>query len=581
MAGQGIVYEVFQMSLLRAYRTGGTVHININNQVGFTTQPSDGRSSVYSTDVAKVVQAPVFHVNGDDPEAVVRVAELALEYRQAFHRDVVVDLICYRRRGHNEGDDPSMTQPLMYNLIEAKRSTRTLYMEALVGRGDITQEEADQAHQDFQDRLERAFAETHAAQTGTIPVISGDQQSGTDLERPESQRDDSEGEPSTTAVTEQTVQLIGDAFNNPPEGFTVHPKLKQLLQKRYDMSREGSVDWAFAELLALGSVLIEGTPVRFAGQDSRRGTFVQRHAVLHDRENGQEWIPLSNLSEHQARFWIYDSLLSEYAAMGFEYGYSVERADALVLWEAQYGDFADGAQTIIDTFVSSAEQKWGQRSSLVLLLPHGNEGQGPDHSSARMERYLQLAAQNNMTIARPSTPASYFHLLRRQAYARPRRPLIVFTPKSMLRLKSATSEVAAFTNGKFEPVIDDARISDPNTVQRVLLHSGKLHYDLLAELEKRDNPQSIALVRLEQLAPPPVAELNAVLRRYPNAQLVWVQDEPENQGAWPYFTLEVVKHLEGRTVAVVSRPASAATASGSSKRSAAEQTELIEKALAL
>ncbi|HEY4224252.1 MAG TPA: multifunctional oxoglutarate decarboxylase/oxoglutarate dehydrogenase thiamine pyrophosphate-binding subunit/dihydrolipoyllysine-residue succinyltransferase subunit [Pseudolysinimonas sp.] len=581
MAGQGIVYEVFQMSLLRAYRTGGTVHININNQVGFTTQPSDGRSSVYSTDVAKVVQAPVFHVNGDDPEAVVRVAELALEYRQKFHRDVVVDLICYRRRGHNEGDDPSMTQPLMYNLIEAKRSTRTLYMEALVGRGDITQEEADQAHQDFQDRLERAFAETHAAQTGTIPVITGDQQSGTDLERPESQRDDSEGEPASTAVSEQTVQLIGDAFNNPPEGFTVHPKLKQLLQKRYDMSRDGSVDWAFAELLALGSVLIEGTPVRFAGQDSRRGTFVQRHAVLHDRENGQEWIPLSNLSDRQARFWIYDSLLSEYAAMGFEYGYSVERADALVLWEAQYGDFADGAQTIIDTFVSSAEQKWGQRSSLVLLLPHGNEGQGPDHSSARMERYLQLAAQNNMTIARPSTPASYFHLLRRQAYARPRRPLVVFTPKSMLRLKSATSEVADFTNGKFEPVIDDARISDPNTVQRVLLHSGKLHYDLLAELEKRDNAQSIALVRLEQLAPPPVDELNAVLRRYPNAQLVWVQDEPENQGAWPYFTLEVVKHLEGRTVSVVSRPASAATASGSSKRSAAEQTELIEKSLTL
>ncbi len=581
MAGQGIVYEVFQMSLLRAYRTGGTIHININNQVGFTTQPSDGRSSVYSTDVAKVVQAPIFHVNGDDPEAVVRVAELALEYRQTFHRDVVVDLICYRRRGHNEGDDPSMTQPLMYNLIEAKRSTRTLYMEALIGRGDITQEEADQAHKDFQDRLERAFAETHAAQTGTIPVIPGGRQPGADLEWPESQRDESGGEPSTTAVSEQTVQLIGDAFNNPPEGFTVHPKLKQLLQKRYDMSRNGSIDWAFAELLALGSVLIEGTPVRFAGQDSRRGTFVQRHAVLHDRQNGQEWIPLGNLSERQARFWIYDSLLSEYAAMGFEYGYSVERADALVLWEAQYGDFADGAQTIIDTFVASGEQKWGQRSSLVLLLPHGNEGQGPDHSSARLERHLQLAAQNNMTIARPSTPASYFHLLRRQAYARPRRPLVVLTPKSMLRLKSATSAVADFTNGRFEPVIDDARITDPSTVQRVLLHSGKLHYDLLTELEKRGTGQSIALVRLEQLAPTPVEELNAALRRYPNAQLVWVQDEPENQGAWPYFTLEVVKHLEGRTVSVVSRPASAAAASGSSKRSATEQAELIEKALAL
>ncbi|HXR44056.1 MAG TPA: multifunctional oxoglutarate decarboxylase/oxoglutarate dehydrogenase thiamine pyrophosphate-binding subunit/dihydrolipoyllysine-residue succinyltransferase subunit, partial [Pseudolysinimonas sp.] len=579
MAGQGIVYEVFQMSQLRAYRTGGTIHININNQVGFTTQPSDGRSSVYSTDVAKVIQSPVFHVNGDDPEAVVRVAELALEYRQRFHRDVVIDLICYRRRGHNEGDDPSMTQPLMYNLIEAKRSTRTLYVEALVGRGDITQEEADQAHRDFQERLERAFAETHAAQTGSIAVVAHDDQPVADLERPEAQQDDSAGVPASTGVSRELIEQIGDAFNNPPEGFTVHPKLKQLLQKRLDMSRNGGIDWAFGELLALGSVLVEGTPVRMAGQDSRRGTFVQRHAVLHDRENGQEWIPLANLSDHQARLWIYDSFLSEYAAMGFEYGYSVERPDALVLWEAQYGDFADGAQTIIDTFVSSAEQKWGQRSSLVLLLPHGNEGQGPDHSSARMERYLQLAAEENMTIARPSTPASYFHLLRRQAYARPRRPLIVFTPKSMLRLKGATSDVSAFTSGKFEPVIDDARITDPAAVRKVLLHAGKIHYDLLAELDKSDNAGAIALVRLEQLYPAPVAELNAVLRRYPNAELVWVQDEAENQGAWPYMEFEVVKYLEGRTFSVVSRRASAATASGSSKRSAAQQTELLTKAL--
>jgi len=575
MAGQGIVYEVFQMSQLRSYKTGGTIHLNINNQVGFTTQPGDGRTSVYSTDVAKVIQAPVFHVNGDDPEAVVRVSELAVEYRQQFKRDVVVDLICYRRRGHNEGDDPSMTQPLMYNLIEAKRSTRTLYMEALVGRGDITQEEADQAHRDFQERLERAFAETHAAQTGAIPVVSGDGGSGTDLERPTSQQDDSAGEPASTGVSQEVVHLIGDAFANVPEGFTVHPKLKQLLQKRVDMSRDGGIDWAFGELLALGSVLLEGTPVRFAGQDSRRGTFVQRQAVLHDRVNGQEWLPLANLSDHQARLWIYDSLLSEYGAMGFEYGYSVERADALVLWEAQYGDFADGAQSIIDTFVSSAEQKWGQRSSVVLLLPHGNEGQGPDHSSARMERYLQLAAEDNLTIARPSTPASYFHLLRRQAYARPRRPLVVFTPKSMLRLRGATSDLAAFTSGRFEPVIDDARISDKSAVKRVLLHAGKLHYDLLAELEKTGESR-VALVRVEQLYPTPIDALKATLASYPGAEVAWVQEEPENQGAWPFINQNVVPQLG--PIRVISRTASAATAAGSSKRSATELAELIATA---
>jgi 2-oxoglutarate dehydrogenase E1 component len=576
MAGQGIVYEVFQMSQLRAYKTGGTLHININNQVGFTTQPGDGRSSVYSTDVAKVIQAPVFHVNGDDPEAVVRVSELAVEYRQRFHRDVVIDLICYRRRGHNEGDDPSMTQPLMYNLIEAKRSTRTLYMEALVGRGDITQEEADRAHQDFQERLERAFAETHAAQTGAIPVVSGDVNAVTDIERPVAQQDDTAGEPATTGVSDQVVRLIGDAFANVPEGFTVHPKLKQLLQKRVDMSRNGNVDWAFGELLALGSVLLEGTPVRFVGQDSRRGTFVQRHAVLHDRVNGQEWLPLANLSDRQARLWIYDSLLSEYGAMGFEYGYSVERPDALVLWEAQYGDFADGAQTLIDTFISSAEQKWGQRSSVVLLLPHGDEGTGPDHASARPERYLQLAANDNLTIAQPSTPASYFHLLRRQAYARPRRPLVVFTPKSMLRLRSATSDIPAFTSGRFEPVIDDARVADKAAITRVLLHAGKLHYDLASALEKSGESR-VALVRLEQFYPMPLDALRATLSSYPNAEVVWVQEEPANQGAWPFIAQQLVPLL-GRPMHVVSRPASAATAAGSSKRSAAELSELLAAA---
>ncbi|WP_157155501.1 MULTISPECIES: multifunctional oxoglutarate decarboxylase/oxoglutarate dehydrogenase thiamine pyrophosphate-binding subunit/dihydrolipoyllysine-residue succinyltransferase subunit [unclassified Diaminobutyricimonas] len=580
MAGQGIVVETLQMSQLRGYRTGGTIHLVINNQVGFTTPPGEGRSSIYSTDVAKTIQAPIFHVNGDDPESVVRVAELAFKYRQEFKRDVVIDLVCYRRRGHNEGDDPSMTQPLMYNLIEAKRSVRTLYTEALVGRGDITAEEYEAAHRDFQDRLERAFAETHAAQTGSIPVVSGDTGAVGDLERPESQQDDSAGEPETTGVDESVIQLIGDAHDNPPAGFTVHNKLQQMLKKRVEMSRNGGVDWGFGELLALGSLLLEGTPVRLAGQDARRGTFVQRHAILHDRVNGQEWLPLGNLADNQARFWVYDSLLSEYAAMGFEYGYSVERADALVLWEAQFGDFANGAQTVIDEFISSAEQKWGQRSSVVLLLPHGYEGQGPDHSSARIERFLQLAAEDNMTIARPSTPASYFHLLRRQAYARPRRPLVVFTPKAMLRLRGATSEVADFTSGRFEPVIDDALVTDKAAVKRVLLHAGKLHYDLKTEVEKRGQTD-VALVRLEQYYPLPAAQLTAVLDEYPNAEVMWVQEEPENQGAWPFIGLELPRHLGGRALSVSSRPASASPATGSNKRSAQEQTALIEKALTL
>ncbi|MBM7504235.1 2-oxoglutarate dehydrogenase E1 component [Agromyces aurantiacus] len=569
MAGQGVVVETMQMSQLRAYRTGGTIHLVVNNQVGFTTVPGDARSSIYSTDVAKAIQAPIFHVNGDDPEAVVRVAELAFRYRQEFKRDVVIDLVCYRRRGHNEGDDPSMTQPLMYNLIEAKRSVRKLYTEALVGRGDITEEEYENAHRDFQDRLERAFAETHAVQTGAIPVVGATEST----RAPEV----ASGELETTGVSTEVVHAIGDAFNNKPSGFTVHPKIQQLMAKRVDMSRNGKIDWGFGELLALGSLLLEGTPVRLVGQDARRGTFVQRHAVLHDRVNGQEWLPLQNLSDQQARFWIYDSLLSEYAAMGFEYGYSVERADALVMWEAQFGDFANGAQTIIDEFISSAEQKWGQRSSVVLLLPHGYEGQGPDHSSARIERYLQLCAEDNMTVARPSTPASYFHLLRRQAYARPRRPLVVFTPKAMLRLRGATSEVGDFTQGRFEPVIDDARITDKQAVKRVVFLAGKFYYDLIAELEKNPNPE-IAVVRLEQYYPLPAAELKAVADSYPNAELVWAQEEPENQGAWPFFVIETNK-LGPREVRVVARPAAASPATGSAKRHAIEQADLVRRAL--
>ncbi|WEG10693.1 multifunctional oxoglutarate decarboxylase/oxoglutarate dehydrogenase thiamine pyrophosphate-binding subunit/dihydrolipoyllysine-residue succinyltransferase subunit [Microbacterium horticulturae] len=569
-AGQGVVVETLQMSQLRGYRTGGTIHVVVNNQVGFTTLPNDGHTAVYATDVAKTIQAPILHVNGDDPEAVVHVADVAFRYRQEFHRDIVIDIVSYRRRGHNEGDDPSMTQPLMTNLIEAKRSVRRLYTESLVGRGDITEDEYETAKKDFQDRLEVAFAETHAAETGTSPVVATDAAAA----------DTFSGEPDTTGVDRAVIESIGDAFVNKPDGFTVHPKLDKLLNKRLDMSRNGDIDWGFGELLAFGSLLLEGTPVRLAGQDSQRGTFVQRHSVLHDRENGQEWIPLTNLSANQGRFWVYNSLLSEYAAMAFEYGWSVERPEALTLWEAQFGDFANGAQSVVDEFISSAEQKWGQQSSVVLLLPHGYEGQGPDHSSARIERYLQMCAQNNMTVARPSTPASYFHLLRRQAYARPRRPLVVFTPKAMLRLRGATSQVEDFLTGKFEPVLGDDRGVEPAGVKRVLLHSGKIHWDLKAELTKNPNPE-IALVRLEQFYPAPVDELNEVLKQYPDAELVWVQDEPENQGAWPFIALEVVGHLGGRPVRRISRAASASPATGSPKVHAAEAAAIISQATTL
>jgi 2-oxoglutarate dehydrogenase E1 component len=565
MAGQGVVLETLQMSQLRAYRTGGTVHVIVNNQVGFTTLPHDARTSVYASDVAKTIQAPIFHVNGDDPEAVLRVAELAFAYRQTFKGDVVIDIISYRRRGHNEGDDPSMTQPLMYNLIEAKRSVRTLYTEALMGRGDITADELEAAQRDFHQRLEEAFEETHAAQTGKIPAVT------------EVAAAEEAAEPATTGVDASVLALIGDAHGNQPPGFTVHPKLVPLLEKRREMARDGEIDWGFGELIALGSLLVEGTPVRLVGQDARRGTFVQRHAVFHDRVNGQEWLPLMNLAERQARLYIYDSLLSEYAALAFEYGYSVERAEALVLWEAQFGDFVNGAQTVIDEFISSAEQKWDQRSSVVLLLPHGFEGQGPDHSSARIERFLQLAAEDNMTIARPSTPASYFHLLRRQAYARPRRPLVVFTPKAMLRLRGATSNVSDFTSGKFQPVLDDPKVTNPAGITKVLLVAGKIYYDLQSEIEKK-GITNIALVRLEQFYPFPAAELRAIAARYQGAQFVWVQDEPENQGAWPFVMMEGPQAgLPPMTV--VSRPRSASPATGSSKRSQAEAQLILDTAL--
>jgi 2-oxoglutarate dehydrogenase E1 component len=577
-AGQGVVAETLNLSQLRGYRTGGTIHIIVNNQVGFTTAPASSRSSVYSTDVARMIQAPIFHVNGDDPEACVRVARLAFDFRMAFDKDVVIDMVCYRRRGHNEGDDPSMTQPLMYNLIEAKRSVRKLYTEGLIGRGDITVEEAEQALRDYQEQLERVFAETREATADVQP--SGDVTAGLDLPLAQQQARQIDASPSphlTTAVSPEVLKRIGDAQVTPPPGFSVHPKLQQLLERRAAMVTEGGVDWGFGELLAFGTLLLDGVPVRLAGQDSRRGTFVQRHAVLTDKITGAEWTPLANLSDDQAKFWIYDSLLSEFAAMGFEYGYSVERPDALVVWEAQFGDFGNGAQTIVDEFISSSEQKWGQRSSVVLLLPHGYEGQGPDHSSGRIERYLQLCAEYNLTVANPSTPASYFHLLRRQAYARPRRPLIVFTPKSMLRLRPSASAVEDFTNGTFRTVIPDPERPRSTDVDRVLLCSGKVYYDLAGERAKRKDTRT-AIVRMEQLYPLDVPALLEAIEPYAKAQLVWVQDEPANQGAWPFIALNLPDQLDGRRLVRVSRPASASPATGSSKKHQAEQATLVRQA---
>ena len=565
-AGQGVVAETLNLSQLRGYRTGGTIHVIVNNQVGFTTSPAHSRSSVYSTDVARMVQAPIFHVNGDDPEACVRVARLAFEFRQAFKKDVVIDMVCYRRRGHNEGDDPSYTQPLMYDLIEQKRSVRKLYTEALIGRGDITIDEAEAALRDYQNQLERVFDETRdAAENPEQPSAYS-----TVPSYPRKPRMREGG--LQTAASPDVLARVAKAYVSVPDGFTVHPKLLPQLQRRSQAIVGGGIDWGTAEIIAFGALLMDGRPVRLAGQDSRRGTFAQRFAVIVDRHTGEEWTPLRTLADDpsdQAPFYVYDSLLSEYAALGFEYGYSVARPDALVLWEAQFGDFLNGAQTIVDEFVVSGETKWGQQSGVVLLLPHGYEGQGPDHSSARIERFLTLAAANAFTAAQPSTPASYFHLLRRQALDPVHRPLIVFTPKSMLRNKRATSAPEEFTSGEFQPVIP-AQVPDEAAVRTLVLCSGKVHWDLVAEHEQGDPARRdlLAIARVEQLYPLPSAELLAEVSRYPNLREVrWVQDEPANQGPWPFMAVHLPGHLErvrhGLPLTRVSRPESSAPSVGS------------------
>jgi 2-oxoglutarate dehydrogenase E1 component len=570
-AGQGVVAETLELSQLRGYRTGGTVHIVVNNQVGFTTDPRSSRSSVYSTDVARTIQAPVFHVNGDDPEAVVRVGKLAFAYREAFAKDVVIDMVCYRRRGHNEADNPSFTQPVMYDIIDAKRSTRKLYTEALIGRGDITLDEAENILREYQAELERAFTETREA--ATQPP-----EPGSVLPAPPAHPAVIDHSSVLTAISTETIEQIIDTQLNLPAGFTPHPRLAPQLARRATMVAQDEIDWATGELLAFGGTLTDGHGVRLVGQDTRRGTFGQRHAGLVDRHTGEEYTPLRQLNNGNAKFHAYDSLLSEYAAVGFEYGYSVARPDALVCWEAQFGDFVDGAQTIIDEFISSGEQKWGQRSGVVLLLPHGYEGQGPDHSSARVERFMSLCAQDNMTVAMPSTPANYFHLLRWQVLSNRIKPLIVFTPKSMLRLKAAVSAASDFTSGSFQPVIADRSGSDPAQISRVLLCSGKVYYDLV---EQRTAQQrgDVAILRVERLYPLPVPEIAAQLGRYPNAiEFTWVQEEPVNMGAWPYLATHL-QHQLGLGLSVVALPESSAPASGSAKSHAREHAALVASAL--
>jgi 2-oxoglutarate decarboxylase len=564
-AGQGIVAECLAMSDIAGYRVGGTIHLIINNQIGFTTSPQHSRSSLYCSDVAKTVQAPIFHVNGDDPEACVRVAELAFEYRQRFHKDVVIDLVCYRRHGHNEGDDPSYTQPLMYKAIAERRSVRKLYVEALVKRGELSVEEAEGALADFHNKLQVALDDTRSHAPEPVKAAKPPKPVGV---RPHVE----------TGVARATLDSIFDHFTAYPEGFTPHPKLVRQFETRAKMYHEqGEMEWSTAELLAMGSLVVEGTPVRLAGEDSRRGTFSQRHAALIDYENEQPWVPINTLPGKQAPFWVYDSLLSEYAALGFEYGYSHENKQALVLWEAQFGDFVNGAQIIIDQYLVAAEDKWGQENGLVLLLPHGFEGQGPEHSSARIERFLTLCADDNIQVCNATTAAQYFHLLRRQVRREFRKPLVVFTPKAPLRMKESRSKIEDLTAGSFQEVLDDPFVADPAAVQRVVFCSGKVAWDAINERNKRNAP--VAVVRVEQLYPFPGDQMRAVLQRYPNAQqLVWLQEEPDNMGPWRFVEARFWRVKEqGYDLRSVCRIGSGSPATGSKAIHDQELVDLMDE----
>ena len=579
-AGQGVVAETLELSQLRGYRTGGTVHLVINNQLGFTTPIASARSSIYPTDVAKTVQAPIFHVNGDDPEACVRVGRLAVDFRQQFHKDVVIDMVCYRLHGHNEGDDPSYTQPLMYKQIEQHRSVRKLYVETLVKRGDITIEQAERALEDFSARLQAALDETRAS---APPRIEHLPVGAVEELVPLSQI--------SKGVDRSTLDVLAHVIHEPPASFSVHPKLARQLSQRADIYGAGEVEWALGEALAFGSVLVEGYDVRLAGQDTRRGTFSQRHSTLFDYETGVEYTPLANIREALGdesrenavgRFMVYDSLLSEFAVLGFEYGYSVESPEALVLWEAQFGDFANGAQVIIDNFLASAGDKWGQSSALTLLLPHGYEGQGPEHSSARLERFLTICAENNLTIAQPTNAAQYFHLLRAQAHRSTRRPLVVMTPKSLLRARQARSAISEFVNGTWREVLDDEGL-DRQAVERLILCSGKVAYDAMARRDRivEAGGAPVAVARVEQLYPWPEQRIGDLLAAYPGlTEVVWLQEEPENMGAWS-FVHGRLHRLAGTRYQLrhVSRAQSGSPATGSSAIHQLEHEDLLERSV--
>ena len=550
-AGQGVVAECLAMSDTSGYRVGGTIHLIIDNQIGFTTSPEYARSSQYCSDVAKTVQAPIFHVNGDDPEACVRVAQLAFEYRQTFHKDVVIDMICYRRYGHNEGDDPSYTQPLMYKAIAERRSVRKLYVETLVKRGDITVDQAEKSLTDYQAKLQGALEQTRAKTTEKVIAAKPPAPIGV---VPHFE----------TGAPRKNLDAVLTQLRNYPSDFMVHPKLLRQFEARDAMvANDGEIDWATGEALAIGSLVLEGTSVRLAGQDSRRGTFSHRHSTLIDYLNESRFVPLAQIPGATGKFWVYDSLLSEYAALGFEYGYAHANQKALVMWEAQFGDFVNGAQIIIDQYLVAAEDKWQQRNGLVLLLPHGYEGQGPEHSSARIERFLQLCAEDNIQVCNPTTAAQYFHLLRRQVKQDHIKPLVIFSPKQPLRMKQSRSRIDELTTGSFEEVLDDPTITNANDVTRIIFCSGKVAWDAFVGREKHG--AKFAIVRLEQLYPFPIEQIKRILSKYKNArELVWLQEEPENMGP-RYFVDDRIWSLKQQGYALhhVARVESGSPATGS------------------
>jgi 2-oxoglutarate dehydrogenase E1 component len=569
-SGQGIVAETLNLCNLTGYTTGGTIHVIVNNQIGFTTAPSDARSTTYCTDVAKMIQVPIFHVNGEDPEAAVYLAELALEFRQTFHKDVVIDMFCYRRLGHNEGDDPSFTQPLMYGKIHGRPTVTRIYTDRLKESGVLTDEDIDALRTEFEHKLQEAQEEVRAG-PAEYPLMHGYGGVWQGLGR------DYLHNPIATGVYEPTLRSIAESLVRVPQGLHVHPTIGRILKHREQgIAERKPLDWPQAELLAFGTLLVDGTPVRLSGQDSRRGTFSQRHSALYDVETGEPYLPLNNLRKGQAKFCAYDSLLSEAAVLGFEFGYSLEAPATLVLWEAQFGDFANGAQVIIDQFLAASESKWRRESGLVLLLPHGYEGQGPEHSSARLERYLQLCAEDNLQVCYPSTPAQYFHLLRRQMKRNFRKPLVVMTPKSLLRLPACVSPIDDFVSSRFREVLDDAS-ADPGRVRRVLLCSGKVFYEL-AERRHQDEVDDLAIVRVEQFYPLHEDMLKQVLGRFGRAkQLVWVQEESQNMGGWSF--MEARLRALGYAVEYVGRDASASPATGSLTVHKQEQKELVEAAV--